>query len=632
MSTALLLASSSALAGDARHAVLYYLNEGPITESIVRPIVAYVDSTPSQTPIDWMFDAVVVFDGSLYGGNNPTQEAVTKYAQALFDQGQLAALADTVSNLRTELGDPSYRLKLYLTAPYVSGSDAIAQTQLLLDRWDAAAFPELELVGFYWGYEEGLSGSSASETVGRISATGHFVHSLGYELIWFPMFHPDWLDGWLTNCNLQTCALDSINLQVGYAFTTVGKERFLQTDDKVHQYGLTGVLLEFGPVKNGTLSGSDTELQSALTYLASADQYNWSENALTAYYYTNPISGYSTVGSPMRSVYDGLYGHISVNARKSVAPRVIKKPVADTYVEQAADMQSVNHGTAEDLNVGTNLYGSTGNAYRTYLLFDLVPTLSASDVLAAHVRMHVDYYPYGSAVNDGQTFLVSNPTWKENTLTALNEPPSSDFSLIGPHRYTQAQDAPHALDVTDEVRNALTQGSPQISVMLRRATEDKVAAAVSFWSREASQGGGAYAPELEIVYLATVAHDAGIDAPAEAAVEAGHEAGHDAGHEAGHDAAADVHNDAKSDSHVSPDAGSEGGVLPSQDSGASQPAVSEAGAADDGCGCRSAGRRDSSGVMAAWVLAMLSIASIARRRRAALSRSSWRGAVRSSER
>jgi TPR repeat protein len=124
-------------------------------------------------------------------------------------------------------------------------------------------------------------------------------------------------------------------------------------------------------------------------------------------------------------------------------------PAADTFVEEAVGYRDVNHGDDTYLNLGTNSYP---NANRTYLLFDVEPGLAAERILAAHLHLNLAYFPYGSAVDDADLYLVADPSWTEDGLTALTEPPAGSLSLVGPHRFTDLSPMVHALDVTEEIR------------------------------------------------------------------------------------------------------------------------------------------------------------------------------------
>jgi hypothetical protein len=481
-------------AQDPHHAVLLYLSDGPITSSGVHPLLAYED--PSGRAQDWMFDAVIVTSYTLYhhtdgGITYPRSTDITDYTRWLFDEGQLATLASTVAGLRTELGDPSYRLLVYLTAPYFSGADANANTQVLIDGFAAAGLEELELVGFYWGYAEGLEGTDPAVDIGHINNTADYLHGLGYELIWIPMNHPDYVDGWLSSCRTLGCRFDRVTLQVGYAFVPSEPERFADADDRIHTFGLEGIEIEFG-------YGSD--LDNARMYLSQADRLDWTENPLTTYYYGTVIAGFPA-SSTLREIYDGLYRFIAAHPRQSVLPHLAATLTDDTFVDEASDHRTDNHGDAIYLNMGTNSYP---NAQRTYLLFDAGAAIDPVSILAAHLHMSRVYFPYGTVVEDGRLYLVADTGWDEMALTGATEPAASSLTLIGAHRYVNA-DETHGFDVTDEVRSTLSSGSSLVSFMLRRQTEDGALSEIQLSSKEA---GAAASPTLEIVCIPA---DAGTD-------------------------------------------------------------------------------------------------------------------------
>jgi hypothetical protein len=495
---ALLLLAASSHADDPKHAVLWYLNAEPITADRAGLVAAYHDA--DGTAVDWMFDTMIVFDFRLSHHTEgsviyPGTADVERYRTDLFAGGGLSALAAAVSDLRVRLGDPSYRLKVYLAAPALVAEDACANSLALIDAYEGLDPPELELVGFYWGYAEGLEGTDPAVSVSRIRATADCVHGRGYELIWIPLNHPTWTDGWLDSCESLGCGFDRITLQVGYAFVPSEPERFERADNLVHAHGIDGIEMEFHE------SG---DLANARTYLSEADRLNWALSGLTTYYYASVIANFSS-DPVMREIYDGLYRFISTEPRTSVLPRARIIAAEDTFVEEAAGYRDENHGDALFLNMGTNAYP---NALRTYLLFDLSAAPPSGDILSAHLLLTRAYFPYGSSIGDGLVYNLSDTTWDEMTLTAETEPSASALSLIAGHKYVEPC-AAHAVDVSGALRSLLASGSGA-AFMLRRESEDGAAAEIQLHSKEA---GEATAPVIVIVHRAADAWQDADDGP-----------------------------------------------------------------------------------------------------------------------
>lgn len=561
LAATLLAAGSAHAQPSAHHATLFYLSEEDLTPEAARPLIAYVDDGPEHAALDWMFDTMIVFSIDLHLGGEPPEPAdVTSYEEQLFGEGevegQLRVLARTVADMRTELGVPDHRLRIYLAAPYVGGVDAIANTQSLIDQWEAADLPQLELVGFYWGYEEGLA---TDESADRIRRTVDHAHAQGYEMLWLPLYHASWLEGWLSGC--ASCGFDDIGLQVGYAFNSVGTERFAVVDGLVLEHGLSGTVIEVGPVRNDTLTSDDPERESAMTYVRAIDHYNWGGNPVTAYYHGSIVSDYAAGAPSHRAIYDGLYRGTTLGSTPPAADMTRIEASADTFVEQLEGYRDEAHGDDTYLNLGTN---ESGNALRPYLRFDVPETLRDRRVLAAHVHLYSAYYPYGDAIEDVLVHRVDEPSWDEATLTAETQPGEAGLTEMAVHRFAEADRRRHDIDVTAELRDALGAGDSALSFTLRRRTEDATAAEVQLHSRESTAEGGARVPVLRVIHRErpdVSMPDGGVPA--------------DAGAGAGDDAAVGDSGTGDSGSARDASGGGDGGTEPP---------------GDGGCGCGTAGR------------------------------------------
>jgi hypothetical protein len=496
----------------------------------------------------------------------------------------LLNLAHTVSDLRSELHDPSYRLKVYLAAPYVSGLDANANVQLVLDRYATLNVPELELAGFYWGFNE--DGWNVADPV-RIHGTAAYLHDRGYELIWIPYFGANFVT-W------RAYGFDRATIQPNYAFRNVDLTRFAETDDKRRSNGLSGIEVELGPARNNTLPAADPELASARAYFTAVDQYNWSENGFNTYYWVTPVAQYRTAPN-RREIYDALYRMISVQPRHSVLARDNRVTVADTFVEKATGYTQVNHGKEPKLNMGTNAYP---NALHTYVAFDLANAPAPERLLAAHLRLGLQAFPYGDMINDVDLYLVKDTTWSESTLTGATEPPASQLTPISVHRVASASAYParYSLDVTSQIASALAAGSSRVSFMLRRTTEDNATAEATFQSRETQ---GTMPPTLSLLYRPDT--DAGAPATDGGSPDAPFpptDARWDAPSETRDSSAKDDVADAAAD---------RGGqdVSPDESDAPTSPAAELGPDADSSCGCRSSSRGGTDGALVAAALARM---------------------------
>jgi hypothetical protein len=494
--------SASGASAESHHTILYYVSSAPITESIARPLVAYV--APDGHAKDFMYDGMIVFSIALTNGG-PKPGEVAKYRDALFSGGQLAALASAVRWARSELNRPDHRLKVYLAAPYESGADANANVQELLDLWSAWNPPELELVGFYWGHDEAANATIA----GEITATAAYVHARNLELIWIPYFSATGTTGW------PSYGLDRATLQPNYAFNDTAVSRFLQTDDKIRAIHASGPELELAEVSNPQVPGPDTTLSNAMAYLGSADTFNWSEADQITYYHGTPIAGYAT-SATRRSLYDRIWRFVGSHPdHPTVTERRRLIASADGFAEMASSQRAIVHGSDGFLNLGTNAYP---NALRAFVRFDFDPTSHPGEApAAAYLRLSQKGFPYGTRLDDVQVGVVEQD-WSESTLCGAVVPPSG--TTFATHRFMpEAHYAfEHTIDVTDQVGAAIRLGRADISFSLARANEDGTEAEAQLYARES---GAATAPALELVYLpAAAAPDAG-DASVDATAEVG---------------------------------------------------------------------------------------------------------------
>jgi len=483
MFSILVLLLSGALAQTPHWAVLHYLSTEPVTEQTLRPVVAWVDE--DGQPRDWFFDSVVLYSYPLYHyDGHPTEADLTTYTEGIFEDGGLVALADTVATLRVELNDPGYRLGVWLDGITLDRQDAIARSSVLQDRFDALGRDELQLLGFYWGWNEAAAPADFED----IRAFNAWVHGQGLRALWIPYYGAESFEQW------STLGFDHAPLQPGYAFYDVGLERFALTDDDIRAHDMGGVEIELGPPWNPQVGGPDPQIRSALAYFEAMDHYNWTQSSFNACYHSSEVSDYASQPEH-RPIYDGLYRVVAAYPeRHTVREQHVIRATADTFIQTAAGYEDVASGDSVRLNLGSNAYP---NGLRTWLRFDLQAAPPAERVVGAWLMAAAIEMPYGDVVDDIELWQVEDG-WDESTLTTVNQPASLSSQALASHRFAAEASWPrwHAIDVTDTLLDALDQGRPQISFMLRRRTEDGTEAEISLWSREA---GDEVAPRLVLL-------------------------------------------------------------------------------------------------------------------------------------
>jgi hypothetical protein len=288
---------SSLSAGKAHNVVIFYVNDETPSDFTLRPNIAYLENGVAK---DWMFDGLLIYDARLEIGT-VNASIVSNYIHGI--TGWLHTTADTVKQLRQELGDPTYRLKVYLAAPYLSGASANAQVSQVLQQFDAAGRSELQLAGLYWGYEEGTATSSSAD---HMRATSKYIKGLnrGLEFIWLPFFSTKWK----SYLNWKNYGFTRAALQPGYAFSNCYSDRMGAANSERLSAGFSGVVFETpasGEIHNVNV-GDDKATWSAKTYLDAADTYGWGKNDMNAYYLGNRINAFSAM-SQYRWIYDRMY-------------------------------------------------------------------------------------------------------------------------------------------------------------------------------------------------------------------------------------------------------------------------------------------------------------------------------------
>ncbi len=323
----------------ARHAVLFYLPyqgaRGQVTANrtldyaAVRPLIAYTDRDGHAS--DWLFDGMVFVSTDLYAHTPAvSQDDLLAYERNLF--GGLADVALAVRELRVALCDPEYRLRVYLEVPYIpalaAGASAIPGVDALRAKWATTRYPELELAGFYWGYQETSWATYGPTIIARTAAHLHAVTSL--EVIGIPSW-----GGTAGAAAWRSFGFDRMTPQPNYARNypvdaqghgaPVDEQRFAAVNDAVRNAGFAGTEVELDRPNNPHIAGTagcDAECTSAESYLAAARRYGWDHATaapLTTYYYGNVIGSRYAAPSATpseRRIYDDLYAHVQACAAR----------------------------------------------------------------------------------------------------------------------------------------------------------------------------------------------------------------------------------------------------------------------------------------------------------------------------
>ncbi len=188
-------------------------------------------------------------------------------------------------------------------------------------RFEAAAFPDLVLWGFYWMREDI---DAEDEEAAREAAA--IVHARGYRMLWIPYYRATGFERW------RTLGFDAAILQPNYAFVgqhggRIRNDRLLETAALARRYGM-GFEMEAGSV---VTEPRDREVY--LDYLAyAADPLGRYRGAARAWYQGHDLlRGLAESPEPgARDAYDRtcelIGGHVP--ARPGEIASVVRSPSA----------------------------------------------------------------------------------------------------------------------------------------------------------------------------------------------------------------------------------------------------------------------------------------------------------------
>ncbi len=231
----------------------------------------------------WVFDGFLMLEGTTNGPRTPGEDYDT-YAKRLFSFGEVKsielahqdmwiwlldrqlgtydglgcrALDDRIGELIPELGAPATKHKVYLVLPIPYHCDNWGEIDgrkpdfskyddkvlgmkwyidLMIEKFEAANFKNIELEGFYWLRESIVDGDNE---VASAKAMCEYAHSKGLTASWIPYYRaPHIADG-------KSYGFDIVLHQPNYVFDmTTPVERLTNSIEDSFEYGI-GMLIEF---------------------------------------------------------------------------------------------------------------------------------------------------------------------------------------------------------------------------------------------------------------------------------------------------------------------------------------------------------------------------------------------------
>jgi len=275
------------------------------------PYISYVDA--EGKPLEWLFDGALFlakmspsFNGYEESEEHPNdQKDWLWYLDKTFaETGDLAALNEAMAEVAHQLGDPERKMKVVLMIPYpapnqknfgalgdenetlcfdhtiVSAVEATRNKQRaiewyigqLLEYWDKANLPFLELKALYWMNE--AVNTSVPYEEGLIGWTGEQVRAKGLKFFWIPYYRASLYWKW------KELGFDAAAMQPNHFFSNTGESRVGISANMAKQAGM-GVEIEVD--YKVFESSSDFRVKYA-NYLEGGSKYGYSGDVFKGYY------------------------------------------------------------------------------------------------------------------------------------------------------------------------------------------------------------------------------------------------------------------------------------------------------------------------------------------------------------
>ena len=317
------------------HNILLTYNYRPVdedlglrTEADYFPLVAYLDREGNikDTFMDgFLFLPDVSFDFSPRGQH---AEGWQDYMDSVFVTGKnLDALNKTAKKVGTALGMPDYKVSVFFTILYtftgyddfgtVGGEHLVFDNpesrkkairwlvDYMIERYEAGAYGNTELKGFYW-FEEALNPTDRYEEE-LIRYTCKYVQEKGYKCFWIPYFRALGYEHW------QRYGFDIACMQPNYMFEDhIPKSRLYDTAAEAKRMGMC-VELEVWKIKEDADGNIDNpgNIEKFIDYLEVGAETGYMNTSKMYYHgsrFRGTISnGWKSKNARYREMYDKTY-------------------------------------------------------------------------------------------------------------------------------------------------------------------------------------------------------------------------------------------------------------------------------------------------------------------------------------
>lgn len=412
-----MLAPSEDVLGGASDVMLAYHTSNVLTKDVFLSYVAYLDSEKNIK--DTMFDGYLFLPSvaALPSGGLPYKNSIKSdwdyVLESVFAEGvNLDALNQAVTEVKTALSIPDYKVKVYYTLLYPSltvtdfgdvDGDGVSEDFSKLDdrlkaeewymkeflkRFDAAAYENLEFCGFYWFHE---TVNTAEDDMNTLNGVSNLVHEQDSQFFWIPYFSALGYNQW------TAYGFDAVCLQPNYVFNDDANEsRIAETAHLIKLFNLC-IEIEF----NNEAFDNEIYYDRYMDYLKGGIYYGYMTGSIHMYYQGTTDIYKASISEDVktRTIYDYTYQFI--------------KGTLDIYPDKLDDF---------------SITAQAGTIYQDILFAESELTKATISVSAKNGTVTINkngsyrYYPNkGFTGTDSFTFRISNGLdWSEETTVTIN--------------------------------------------------------------------------------------------------------------------------------------------------------------------------------------------------------------------
>ncbi|MCY9530863.1 DUF4855 domain-containing protein [Paenibacillus alvei] len=353
---------------------------GDWSKERIIPNISYVNK--DGEPTDWLFDGILYLGlaspaGRDYGLGQTNLEDWKWYLDKTFaDTGDMQNLNEATKEVGAKLNQPDHKEKVVLMIPDPGGSltdfgdvdgtgslnfneSVVGRDKALenrgkaiqwwLDqvqqRWDAANYSNLELVGMYWLPEQIDIGETGPDVARMMSEK---VHAMNLKVFWIPHSLAYKMYMW------KDVGIDAAAYQPNYFFGGMDVDRLEDAANNAKRYGM-GNEVEFD---DGMLT--DAVLRERfIEYLNSGVETGLMQNGFRAYYQgNNAVYNLGVSKDPsLRLMYDWLYQYLNGTYVVHNSPA----PEADIFINGQILNGDMNIPDSETLQITWKIQDDDGS-------------------------------------------------------------------------------------------------------------------------------------------------------------------------------------------------------------------------------------------------------------------------------